>query len=204
MRYLKYGLIIILSGLFIFLLLILNSYTLSDKIISKDLEYSSDYISIYNQNLSESEFNELVNKNKDAVFCNLLVTDYNNYKTNKIKIPVSTIISKYSESVEGDYLNYDFDKLWKLKINEDFVYLSDLENIEAIVYKGQDIKILDIFNQLKYDDTKVYTAYSYIYQNYEVNRNKVKVNFKNGADGDIKTIVFVHGILGKLKEVQVI
>ena len=204
MRYLNYGLIIILSGLFIFLLLILNSYTLSDKIISKDLEYSSDYISIYNQNLSESEFNELVNKNKDAVFCNLLVTDYNNYKTNKIKIPVSTIISKYSESVEGDYLNYDFDKLWKLKINEDFVYLSDLENIEAIVYKGQDIKILDIFNQLKYDDTKVYTAYSFIYQNYEVNRNKVKVNFKNGADGDIKTIVFVHGILGKLKEVQVI
>ena len=204
MRYLKYGLIIILSGLFIFLLLILNSYTLSDKIISKDLEYSSDYISIYNQNLSESEFNELVNKNKDAVFCNLLVTDYNNYKTNKIKIPVSTIISKYSESVEGDYLNYDFDKLWKLKINEDFVYLSDLENIEAIVYKGQDIKILDIFNQLKYDDTKVYTAYSYIYQNYEVNRNKVKVNFKNGADGDIKTIVFVHGILGKLREVRVI
>ena len=200
----KYGLIIILSGLFIFLLLILNSYTLSDKIISKDLEYSSDYISIYNQNLSENEFNELVNKNKDAVFCNLLVTDYNNYKTNKIKIPVSTIISKYSESVEGDYLNYDFDKLWKLRVNEDFVYLSDLENIEAIVYKGQDIKILDIFNQLKYDDTKVYTAYSYIYQNYEVNRNKVKVNFKNGADGDIKTIVFVHGILGKLKEVQVI
>ena len=200
----KYGLIIILSGLFIFLLLILNSYTLSDKIISKDLEYSSDYISIYNQNLSESEFNELVNKNKDDVFCNLLVTDYNNYKTNKIKIPVSTIISKYCESVEGDYLNYDFDKLWKLRVNEDFVYLSDLENIEAIVYKGQDIKILDIFNQLKYDDTKVYTAYSYIYQNYEVNRNKVKVNFKNGADGDIKTIVFVHGILGKLKEVQVI
>ena len=203
MKYLKYILIFILIILFVYLLLLLGSFSLSEKVIVKDLEYSSDYISIYNQNLSEIEANDIIKNNNDNIYNNFLLTEFNNYKMNNIKIPITSLVSLYIDEEGGDPNDLLKEELKTLKVENDFVILRDLENIDNIEYQGQNIKIVDVYNKLKYNELNENSSYSYIYQKYEVNRNKVKVYFKNGFEGDTKIILFEHGIFGRLKGVQV-
>lgn len=199
---LKKILLILLLVCFICILVVDNSYTLNLSVISEDIGYSKNIISIYNTYFdSEKSVKKLVSNNIVSDKC---VELYNNIQTENIYLTLEDILLYEDLSVYEIPDDIDINTVYVLKSESEKVSLNLLKNKEYVQFENKLIKIVDIFETLCYNNIEKSKENYFMYKEYQVKNNKLIVIFENTYTMKSKKVIFTHGLFGKLKSVEVV